>query len=78
LSARFEHPGGGPREQFALNLRRARLEAGLSHEALGHRCNLHRTEISLLERGRRDPRLTTIAKLAHALKTSTRELLRGI
>jgi transcriptional regulator with XRE-family HTH domain len=37
-------------EQFAANLRSARLAAGFSPEALAHACDLHRTEISLLER----------------------------
>jgi len=45
------------RKQFALNLRQARYEAGLSQEALADACDLHRTEISLLERCKRSPRL---------------------
>ena len=38
------------RDQFAANLRERRVLAGLSQEALADRCNLHRTEISLVER----------------------------
>ena len=38
------------RKQFAENLRTAREKSGLSQEALAETCNLHRTEISLLER----------------------------
>ena len=53
--------------QFAANLRAARIAAGLSQEALGNACGLHRTEISLLERSGREPRLGTIVKLARAL-----------
>ena len=56
-----------PVAQFATNLRAARLAAGLSQEALGDACNLHRTEVSLLERAGREPRLRTITKLARAL-----------
>ena len=56
------------REQFAKNLRAARERAGLSQEALGAVCDLHRTEISLLERCKRSPRLETIVVLAHGLK----------
>ncbi len=67
-----------PIERFAGNLRHQRLRAGLSQEALGYECDLHRTEISLLERAGREPRLTTIVKLARALKISACDLLAGI
>ena len=64
------------REQFAENLRRQRERAGLSQEALSEVCGLHRTEISLLERSQRSPRLETIVVLARALKLdSAGELL---
>jgi transcriptional regulator with XRE-family HTH domain len=62
---------------FAANLRRCRRAAGLSQEALGFRARLHRTEISLLERGERDPRLTTIVRLADALGVEPGRLLEG-
>jgi transcriptional regulator with XRE-family HTH domain len=64
-----------PQERFAVNLRRARIELGLSQEELGFRCDLHRTEVSLLERAGREPRLGTILKLASALKTTPDALL---
>ena len=63
---------------FALNLRRIRTRRGLSQEALGVLCGLHRTEISLLERAGREPRLTTVVRLARALKVEPAELLEGI
>jgi transcriptional regulator with XRE-family HTH domain len=67
------------REQFATNLRLKREKAGLSQEALADVCDLHRTEISLLERSKRSPRLETIVTLAHGLKlASPGELLEGI
>ena len=44
-----------PRERFAINLRKARKKKGISQEELGFLCDLHRTEISLLERGGREP-----------------------
>lgn len=69
----------GAREQFAQNLRRYRERAGISQEALGAACDLHRTEISLLERRKRSPRLETIVVLAHGLKLdSPAQLLDGI
>jgi len=67
------------REQFAENLKRQRGKAGLSQEALADVCDLHRTEISLLERSKRSPRLETIVILAKGLGLSSPgELLDGI
>lgn len=67
------------REQFAANLRRHRTRVGLSQEALADVCNLHRTEISLLERCKRSPRLETIVILSRGLELSSpAELLEGI
>lgn len=67
-----------PEEIFAKNLRRARENAGLSQEALGDLCGLHRTEISFLERAQREPRLSTIVKVAKALGIRPSDLLKGL
>lgn len=67
-----------PEEQFAANLRRHRQRLGLSQEALGFEAGIHRTEVSLLERAGREPRLTTIVKLARALGVTPCDLLAGI
>jgi transcriptional regulator with XRE-family HTH domain len=67
------------RKQFAVNLRHHRERIGLSQEALAEICDLHRTEISLLERCKRSPRLETIVILARGLElSSVGELLDGI
>lgn len=66
------------RDRFAVNLRRARETAGISQEELADRCEVHRTEISLLERGGREPRLGTMVKLATALGTTPEALCSGI
>ena len=67
------------RKQFAANLRHYRDRAGLSQEALADLCNLHRTEISLLERCKRSPRLETIVILSRGLElNSPSDLLEGI
>ncbi len=67
------------RTQFAANLRQRRIAAGLSQEALADICDLHRTEISLLERCKRSPRLETIVILSRGLGlSSANELLQDI
>jgi transcriptional regulator with XRE-family HTH domain len=65
-------------QRFAENLRRARLARGMSQQALATACRLHLTEVSLLERAGREPRLSTITRLAHGLKMHPGELLDGI
>lgn len=66
------------RDRFAVNLRRAREAAGVSQEELAERCEIHRTEVSLLERGGREPRLGMLVKLATALGTTPEALCAGI
>ncbi len=67
------------RKRFARNLRNSREKAGLSQEGLGDVCELHRTEISLLERCKRSPRLETIVVLSRGLNLdSPADLLDGI
>ena len=66
------------RDRFSANLRRARKAAGISQEELAERCEIHRTEVSLLERGGREPRLGMMVKLATALGTTPEDLCAGI
>lgn len=53
--------------RFAANLHRARSHVGLSQEEVGLLASLHRTEVGLLERGARIPRIDTLVKLSAAL-----------
>lgn len=66
------------KRQIGERLRHYRKQAGLSQEEAGIRASLHRTEIGLLERGERLPRVDTLIKLAGALGVSAGELLEGI
>ena len=47
-----------------------REELGLSQEALGYKAKVHRTYVSDIERGARNPTVRVIWKLANALDTS--------
>lgn len=64
--------------RFGANLRACRMRERISQEALGIRASLHRTEIGLLERGERVPRIDTVIKLASALDCPPGDLLVGI
>jgi transcriptional regulator with XRE-family HTH domain len=64
--------------RFSHNLVAARKKADLTQEELAFRADLHRTEIGLLERAERVPRIDTLAKLSGALNVRSEELLAGI
>src|SRR5512133_169732 len=53
---------------FGEELRRLRRRSGLSQETLAARAGLSPEAVSLLERGRRSPRLTTMRLLAEGLR----------
>lgn len=63
---------------FGENLAREREAAGLSQEEVGVRAEVHRTEVSQLERGKRCPRIDTLVKLAGTLGVEPSVLLEGI
>jgi len=62
-------------EIFGKVLREMRDENHISQEKLAEYCDLDRTYISLLERGQRQPTITTIFKLAKALNISPSALI---
>jgi transcriptional regulator with XRE-family HTH domain len=64
--------------RFAENAILLRDRAGLSQAMTAERASLHITEISLIERALRMPRLDTIVKLSGALEIDACELLVGM
>jgi transcriptional regulator with XRE-family HTH domain len=67
-----------PEERFAANLRRLRKAGKLTQEQLAAKAEIHPTEVSRLERAVRDPRLSTITRLAKGLGVSAEKLVAGI
>ena len=63
------------REVFGQELRKARNAVGISQEKLALQVGLDRTYISMLERGLRQPTLTTIFLLCPALNLSSVEMI---
>lgn len=60
---------------FGTVLRELREKNNLSQEKLAEFCDLDRTYISLLERGLRQPTITTLFRLANALKIRPSDLV---
>jgi len=63
---------------FGRNLARCREGADVSQEELGFRASIHRTEVSLLERGERMPRVDTALRIAGSLGISMEDLVAGL
>lgn len=63
------------RERLAKSLRVLRQEKGWSQEVFAKEAGLHRTYISDLERGARNPTVTVVDKLATALGVTPGRLL---
>ncbi|MFC4361197.1 helix-turn-helix domain-containing protein [Simiduia curdlanivorans] len=63
-------------EAFGLVLKRARSEMAISQEFLALNSGLDRTFISLLERGQRQPSLSSIVSLSTSLDISPQELVK--
>jgi len=62
-------------QQFGVVVRRRREAVGLSQESLADQSQLHRTYISLLERGLRMPTILVAKRIAEALGTTMTDLL---
>ena len=63
------------RKRLGRNLRDLRTAKGLSQEAFAFEAKIHRTYISDLERGARNPTITIVEKLAKALGVTPGKLL---
>ncbi len=63
-------------EYIAINLRRLRLAGGLTQATLAHRAQLDLTYVQRLERGRQNPTIRTLARVASAVGVDAMELLR--
>ncbi|AHW59579.1 XRE family transcriptional regulator [Draconibacterium orientale] len=65
-------------EVFGKVLRELRTERGISQEKLAEYCDLDRTYISLLERGQRQPTISTLFKIANALRIKPSDLVKNV
>jgi len=55
-----------------------RTKKGLSQEKLGFEANLHRTYISIIERGLKSPTINTLVRLCDALEITPDEFLKHV
>jgi transcriptional regulator with XRE-family HTH domain len=64
--------------QFADNLASARQRLQIMQEDVSGRSGVHPTEVSRIENGERDVRVSTVFRLAAALEVSPGQLLDGL
>jgi transcriptional regulator with XRE-family HTH domain len=63
---------------FGRNVKATREQADLTQEALAHACHVHPVEVSRIERGVRDLRLSTVERYADGLGVPASDLLVGV
>lgn len=64
-----------PLKQFGFNLRNARQAKGWTQEELAREAGIPAPQVSRIERGVRDVRLTTLLRVLSALECKPEELL---
>jgi transcriptional regulator with XRE-family HTH domain len=63
---------------FARRLRKARKANGLTQYELGERAGISGSQVYRLEAAEREPRLSTLLALAHALDEDPGDMVRGL
>ena len=63
------------RRRLGQNLKKLREEQGFSQESFADHCGLHRTYISGIERGVRNPTVLILDRIAKALKVPAGQLV---
>jgi transcriptional regulator with XRE-family HTH domain len=65
-------------ERFAENLVELRRRSGRSQIEVAIQAGVHRTEVGLLERGKRMPGLATVIRVAAGMDADPAELMEGL
>lgn len=77
MAATREDPKGGLKT-LGANVRRWRLERGLSQERLADLARVSQSHVSALEIGEHEPGVLAVVRIAWALHVEPQDLLRGI
>ena len=63
---------------LGANIKRIRLEKGISQIELANLCEFEKGNMYRIEAGKTNPTFLTLDKVANALQTSVEELVKGI
>lgn len=61
-------------DNFGKRLARLRKQKGFTQESLAEKVDLHFTYIGMVERGKRNPTISNVYKIAKALRVDIKEL----
>jgi transcriptional regulator with XRE-family HTH domain len=75
MTTAFNQKAAGLTTVLGQIIKECRTKLGMSQEQLANRANLHRTYISNIEQGERNPSLTTLTNLAAALEVECSTLM---
>ncbi|MCX0270020.1 helix-turn-helix domain-containing protein [Nocardia zapadnayensis] len=78
MSSSGKPPLSPTAQAFGERVRARRAELGWSQETAANACGVHWTYVGQVERGRRNPRLENIMKLATGLRTTPGQLMDGL
>jgi len=67
-----------PVARLGKNVRALRLDRGWTQEDLAHEAGLAPVQVSRIERGAREIRITTLLRLIDALRTTPDRILEGL
>jgi transcriptional regulator with XRE-family HTH domain len=67
-----------PLPTIAANIRATREALGISQEEGAARCGLHRNDYGLIERGKREPGVRKLVRIAHGLGAPPTDFLQGV
>lgn len=65
------------RVRVGLNVQKARRAKGVSQEELAHLAKMHQTYLSGVERGKRNPSILVLNRIAAALGVDIADLTKG-
>jgi transcriptional regulator with XRE-family HTH domain len=65
-------------KRLGARVRELRLQREFSQEAFADACGLHRTHVSLLERGRINVKVDTLRQVARVLNVTLSTVLQGL
>lgn len=63
-------------KNIGINIKSARLRAGISQEELAEKCEISRNSVSLIETGKINPTILRVIDIARVLRTTIDTLIK--
>lgn len=64
-------------QKLGAKIKRLREEKGIDQKSFAFECEIGRTQLYMIEKGKTNPRLLTLMKVAEGLEISVSELLKN-